>query len=212
MGVIALATDGDVPSVVTDRQRFALDGRAVLIVDAESEQLDPASNECNISYDLRVGDHYRDHRYEESMTIDRDDHAIEIFPGMAVIIQTLEEVEFPKWLFGHVVPKVSLLQKGLANTPTKIDPGYRGRLLITTFNHGKRPLYLRRGQRFCAMFVSTVEGAIKPYNKPGKQLRGTAASKGRFQKVIDRLEARPVIVGGAISLTAVVIAVVSLLV
>jgi dCTP deaminase len=208
MSVIALTTGGNEPSVVTDREDFSRDGQAVLIVDADMSQLDPASTDCNISYDLRVGDLYRDHRFEESRSIGDDDE-IEILPGMAVIIRTLEEVTFPKWRFGYIVPKIGLLQRGLANTPTKIDPGYLGRLLITTFNHGRNPLSLRKGERFCAMFVSNVEGAIKPYNKQGKDLIGRT-SKNLIRRFFDRIEAQPVTISAVTAfITALVVSVIS---
>jgi dCTP deaminase len=75
-------------------------------------------------------------------------------------------------MFGHIVPKVSLLQRGIANTPTKIDPGYNGALLITTFNHGSRAVKLKVGQPFCSMFIMRVEGDVKPYARNGKDLEG----------------------------------------
>lgn len=56
MSVIALTTEGQDPSVVTDRQRFAHNGRAILIHNADMRQLDPKSQDCNVSYDLRVGE------------------------------------------------------------------------------------------------------------------------------------------------------------
>jgi dCTP deaminase len=209
MSVIALTTEGDRPSVVTDRKRFDPNGHAVLIVGADMTQLDPASEDCNISYDLRVGDHYRDHRFDESRAID-DKEPIEILPGMAVIIQTLEEVVFPTRMFGCIVPRVRKLQEGLANTPTKIDPGYPGRLLITTFNHGKRPVHLGKGEPFCAMFVMTVEGPIKPYNEQGKQLIGNK-KKTFVRRILDRLEAHPTAVAAVSASTAVVALVLSIL-
>jgi hypothetical protein len=90
MSVIALTTAGDQPSVVTDRKKFDPNGHAVLIVGADMTQLDPASEDCNVSYDLRVGDHYRDHRFDESRAID-DKETIDILPGMAVIFRPLKK-------------------------------------------------------------------------------------------------------------------------
>lgn len=156
------------------------------------------------------GKHYRDHRSEKIITLTRDDEKIAILPGMAVIIQTLEHVEFPESRFGYILPRVSLLQKGLANTPTKIDPGYPGPLLVTTFNHGKRPIHLRKGERFCAMFVSTVEGPIKPYNKPPKQLIGETTTTPWYQRATNRVEARPVIVPAVIAIAALMVSIIGL--
>jgi dCTP deaminase len=208
MSVVALTAEGDSLSVLTERQSFDPNGKAILIVGADQSQLSLQSADCNISYDLRVGELYRDHRYKDNRTIG-DHESIAIQSGMAVIIQTLEEVVFPKWRFGQIVPKVSLLQEGLANTPTKIDPGYSGKLLITVFNHGKLLVELGIGKRFCSMFVLTVEGAIRPYNKPGKHLTGRVR-RDIFRKLMDKLEARPTLVSAGIALIAVAVSIVAL--
>jgi dCTP deaminase len=105
-----------------------------------------------------------------------------------VILQTEEEVAFPARIFGLIMPKVTLLQQGIANTPTKIDPGYHGRLLITAFNHGKRPVQLKRGERFCSMFLQPVGDGIRPYKKDSKQLTGEQM-KRPWQRLRDLLEA-----------------------
>ena len=85
-------------------------------------------------------------------------------------------MRFPRRLFGQILPRVSLLALGIANTPSKIDPGYSGHLLITTFNHGKRTERLKRGERFCSLHLLTVEDGVIPFNGPGKQHRGVLRS------------------------------------
>jgi dCTP deaminase len=157
MSIIPLTTHGPQPSIVTDAAEFDPNGTAILIRGIDAAQLSSSSGDCNVSYDLRVGGFYRDHRSFEGRTL-QDDGFVELLPGNAVNIETEEEVSFPKWLFGQIIPKVSILQDGISNTPGKIDPGYAGRLLVTAFNHGKRTIKLRRGQRFCSMFISRIEG------------------------------------------------------
>jgi deoxycytidine triphosphate deaminase len=134
MGVIALTVSGDQPSIVTSKDAFSREGCAILILDGDSQQLDGHGDECNATYDLRVGHIFRDHRSQGGQEVGPKDE-IRLRPGNAVIIQTEETVAFPKWRFGQILPKVSLLQEGVANTPSKVDPGYEGHLLITTFNH-----------------------------------------------------------------------------
>ena len=187
MPLLPLTIAGEPRTVVLTTEDFDHDGHAILIKAADESQLRPIGNECNISYDLRVGERYQDHRDRAAHELGEGDH-IELLPGNSVIIETLEEVVFPRWLFGQIVPKVSLLQKGIANTPTKIDPGYSGPLLVTAFNHGKRPEQLKRGQRFCAMFVQTVGEGVRPYSKPGKRLRGEQRQRP-WQRIRDLLEA-----------------------
>src|SRR5665213_337171 len=145
MGIIPFSDSAPYRSVVFQRTEFSIDGAAILMLGADMGQFDDTPVRCNASYDLRVGTMYRDHRNDSSQVL-QDGESIELLPGNAVIIQTEELVGFPKKLFGHILPRVSLLQKGIANTPSKVDPGYDGHLLITAFNHGKRTETLTRGE------------------------------------------------------------------
>lgn len=171
MGVVPFSTSPSRPSVVFAPGDFRLDGPAVLIVNPDMQQFADTATDCNASYDLRVGDKYKDHRNLTVQALNEGEH-IKLLPGNAVIIQTEEEVRFPLGLFGQIFPRVSLLERGIANTPSKIDPGYPGHLLITTFNHGKRTETLQRGQRFCSLHLLTVEDGVRPYNRAGKQIGG----------------------------------------
>ena len=171
MCVVALTIEGANPTVVTDAARFDLGRNAILIQELDEQQLRLETRDSNVSYDLRIGSRYRDYRDMEPRTL-QPDGFIEIPPRSAVIIRTQEHVHFPGCMFGHIVPKVSLLQRGIANTPTKIDPGYNGALLITTFNHGSRAVKLKVGQPFCSMFVMRAVGDVRPYARQGKDLEG----------------------------------------
>lgn len=188
MAVIALTTDQTVGrSVVTSSSEFDKEGAAVLIQYGDIEQLKADSKDCNDGYDLRVGGAFRDHRNEYAQVLGQKD-TIPLLPGNAVIIQTEESVEFPEHRFGQIFPKISLLQKGIANTPSKVDPGFRGHLLITVFNYGKRKVFLCRGQRFCSLHVFNVEGPVRPYKKDPPAI-GAPRSAGRLQKIGDWIEA-----------------------
>lgn len=202
MSIIPLTTQGPEPSVVTDPARFDLNGHAILIKAADPTQMSESDHECNISYDLRVGSFYRDHRSLDGRTLE-DSGFVELLPGNAVIIQTEEEVSFPKCVFGQIVPKVSMLQDGISNTPGKVDPGYSGRLLVTAFNHGKRAIRLHRGQRFCSFFISKIEGRITPYSKQSKQILGVT-HKRSWLRVRDLLEAN---IGAATVIVLIVTAI-----
>jgi dCTP deaminase len=188
MSVIALAAYGDNPSVVTSNEAFSRTGSAILILNADLEQLQVNHPDCNASYDLRVGGIFRDHRNRDGQALGPEQE-ISLLPGNAVIIETEEWVEFPRWRFGQILPRVSLLEQGIANTPSKIDSGYKGRLLITAFNHGKRTISLRRGQKFCSLHIFDVEGPVKPYDKPGKRISGQVGSAGWWRAVRDWIDA-----------------------
>jgi dCTP deaminase len=209
MGVVPFSTSPPHPSVVFDIRHFDLDGLAVLIVHPDRRQFHNMETGCNATYDLRVGDKFKDHRNDTIQALNEGE-CIELLPGNAVIIQSEEEVRFPRRLFGQILPRVRLLALGIANTPSKIDPGYSGRLLITTFNHGKRTEKLRRGQRFCSLHLLTVEDGAIPFNGAGKQLEGVPRSSP-LQRWRDWLEVRQIwITLGVFVFTAVILAVVAI--
>jgi dCTP deaminase len=110
------------------------DGGAMWIQNLDPLQLLAAAS--NVSYDLRVGGEYKDHREVGKKNLPTGSE-ISLLPGAAVIIETEEKVRLPRSMFGYIVPKVLLLQKGLSNTISKVDPGYDGHLLVTVFNLGK---------------------------------------------------------------------------
>ena len=163
----------------------ALDGKAVLILDIDQQQVADRSS-SNVCYDLRIGREYRDHR-------DRGKHALavkgklKLAPGAAVIVETEESVHLPRQLFALVVPKVGILQRGLSNTMSKVDPGYRGRLLVTLFNLGKRTVTLERHERFCSLCVLRVEHGAMLYGKGAKSIEGPSKGFG-WNTVRDSLE------------------------
>jgi dCTP deaminase len=190
MGVVPFSTSPPHRSIVFRPEEFELSGSAILIINPDQQQFEAMKVGCNASYDLRVGDKYKDHRNATVQALELGEY-IELLPGNAVIIQTEEEVRFPRGLFGQILPRVSLLERGIANTPSKIDPGYPGHLLITTFNHGKRTEKLQRGQPFCSLHLLTVEEGVKPYNKAGKQIGGLLRSR-TLQRWRDWLEVRQI--------------------
>ena len=158
-----------------------------------------------------MGGIFRDHRNTYGQVL-ADSEAIQLLPGTAVIVQTEESVEFPKHRFGQIFPKVTLLTKGIANTTSKVDPGFQGPLLVTVFNLGKQTVSLHRRERFCSLNVFDVSGAVWPYRKPP---HGIAAgrSTGLWRIVHDWIDgnvAMVTFVQTAFALLALVIAAVAL--
>jgi len=191
MAVVPLVLEGPNANVVESQEAFASargpNGDSILIQNLDREQLLDIQR-TNISYDLRVGELYRDHRDQGSYELHADQELI-LRPGAAVIVQTEEIVHLPKTMFGHIVPKVSLLQKGLSNTSSKVDPGYPGPLLITVFNLGKRRVSLKRGDKFCCLYILEVSGLARPYGGDRKRILGTA-KRHWLDYVFDYLESR----------------------
>jgi deoxycytidine triphosphate deaminase len=181
MGIVPFVKSGPNRSVVFQSEDFEKSGRAILIRYADQTQFPDDNKKCNATYDLHVGDIYRDHRNDFGEPLPKG-ASIKLLPGNAVIIRTEEEIEFPSRLFGQILPRVSLLQTGIANIPSKVDPGYSGYLLITAFNHGKRTEFLERGAAFCSLHLVSVDDGIVPYEGLGKEIE--ARSRVRLVRVI----------------------------
>jgi len=213
MSVIPLTLDGEQPTVVETQEGFeragGADGRAILIMNLEAEQL-RSPNDANVTYDLRVGPLYRDHRHAAPASL-ADGQSLTLLPGAAVIIQTEESLHLPRSMFGHVVPKVSLLQVGVSNTSSKVDPGYDGVLLVTVFNLGKQVITLGRRERFCALYFLGVEGTARLYSKPSKGLEGRRVHRTAWVDFSDWLQRRDAVVKTVIGLFTSVLAVVQAL-
>jgi dCTP deaminase len=151
------------------RRPVVFEGKTLLIFNIDKTQLDGTSS--NVSYDLRVGSEYKSHRDAEKTELP-DDGVLVLRPGNAVLIQSEEVLFVPRKLFGYVVPKVGLLQKGVTNTLSKVDPGYNGPLIVTLFNLGKKDLPLKRRDSFCSIVLHSVADGATLYNKPGKRITG----------------------------------------
>jgi dCTP deaminase len=206
MALIALTTDPrhGAPSVVTSRQEFKPAGTAVLIQEGDNGQLRADAVGCNSGYDLRVGAIYRDHRNSYGRELGREGKII-LVPGNAVIIQTEEWIEFPERYFGEIFPKVTMLQQGIANIPSKVDPGFRGKLLITVFNYGRRKVRLARGDPFCSLHVFNVDGIVRPYDKRPPEIGARKSAKWPRQlgDFLDRNLARIAVIASIATVGAI---------
>jgi dCTP deaminase len=179
MSIIPFIRTGDIAdwTVVANDDEFTktggTEGHAVLIRELDHAQLAPGSP--NASYDLRVGPEYKDHR-DRNVGPKRElseGEEIKLLPGAAVIVQTEEDVHFPRGIFGYIVPKVRLLQRGISNTVSKVDPGYDGRLLVTVFNLGKEKVTIQRRQPFCSISLHQVLKGGNLYNRPEQRIEVT---------------------------------------
>ncbi len=189
MSVIPFILHGAHRTITLTRKEYeaagGLNGPTVLIHDFDASQFSKDDDKCNASYDLRVGDEYRDHRDPGKTELKGSDNIV-LRPGAAVIIETAETVQFPKTRFGHIIPKVSLLQRGLSNTSSKIDPGYNGKLVVTVFNLGKKKVTLTRGQPFCTLYMLEIRNDATPYTGVSKRITGEQ-KKNKFREWLDAI-------------------------
>jgi dCTP deaminase len=185
MSVIPLVIEGENPTIVETPTAFNLEGSAILMRELDRDQLS-SNADANLSYDLRIGREYRDHRDLGKRELPEGGE-IKMSPGSAVIIETEEFLQLPRSMFGQILPKVSLLQAGISNTSSKVDPGYSGHLLVTVFNLGKKTVTLQRRQRFCSLCLFQVGTGAQLYNKPSKRIEG-AAGRAFGQRIGDWFE------------------------
>jgi dCTP deaminase len=200
-------------TVVQSKQAFddagGLRGNVIRIYEFDPNQITD-SKSSNVSYDLRVGEEYKGHADMHKTGVAEGDK-VRLDPGAAVIIETEEEVNFPRCRFGHIVPKVTLLQKGISNTSSKVDPGYSGKLLITVFNLGKKTVELKRKEPFCTLYVLNVEDGSIAYEKQGKKLEGNFGYKNLFAKVADYTERHPTLFAVLVNIVTTISIIVALM-
>jgi dCTP deaminase len=146
-----------------------LSGSIILIQDVEHDQLIDI-REANATYDLRIGPEYRYLHSNIKSELHEDGHII-LQKSQSVLIQTEETIYLPKKVFGIILTKVSMVQRGVSNDGSKIDPGYNGQLIVTVTNFGKDPVKLKRVEKFCSVVFFRVDGEARPYDKSSKHIR-----------------------------------------
>ena len=211
MAVIPLVLEGEGATVVETREAFKareeFSGNFILILKLDRAQLVEATQDSNVTYDLRVGKEYRDHLARDAKGLP-DNGVITLPPGAAIIVETEEHLALPRSMFGTIVPKVSLLMKGISNTSSKVDPGYDGPLLVTVFNLGKRTVTLKRGERFCSLCLLEVRGKARQYLK-GAQRIPAPYPQGYREWISDWIDRNPTMVASIVA--AIISAIVSYL-
>lgn len=159
-----------------------------------------------ISVDLRLANHFRvfsnnsvpfldlsGEREQLNKDIDRvmgkeilieNDDVFFIHPGELVLGSTFESVEIPADLVGWLDGRSSLARLGLMVhvTAGRIDPGWKGQVVLEFYNLGKMPLALKPGMIICALSFETLSNPAKrPYlsreNAKYKNQQGAISSR-----------------------------------
>lgn len=114
----------------------------------------------------------------------QDGEKFVLHPGELALANTTEFIELADNLVGWLDGRSSLARLGLMVhvTAHKIDPGWRGQIVLEIFNSGKLPLTLKPGMKICAVNFETLSSpALKPYNlrhdSKYKNQAGAVASK-----------------------------------
>ena len=77
--------------------------------------------------------------------------ALEILPGENMLVLTEEFLALPPFVGAILQLRVSLVLRGLVASTGKIDPTWRGRLLVSLTNLSKEKIILRRNYRFATL-------------------------------------------------------------
>lgn len=84
---------------------------------------------------------------------------IEIPVGEPTLVPTGLYIELPTHYEAQVRPRSGMALKhaiGVLNSPGTIDAGYRGEVCVITFNAGKEPFMVHRGDRIAQMVISKL--------------------------------------------------------
>jgi deoxycytidine triphosphate deaminase len=139
-------------SPLIDRDIIELVGRHGIIEPFEIEML------SGCSYDLRVGKEVRSRHRKKKFELSDDKDEFFIESGECVTFQTMEELNFREPPpFGFVVNKHTVLARGIVHPITKVDPGFKGSLAVTIFNHGGPAEKLKLGQPIVSLIIFPLE-------------------------------------------------------
>jgi len=167
-------------------------------------RIDPAApprDEDVASYDLRVGAIYCEPGNAQRLT----------FPGAGLTlrrnsclaIETEEELTVPDGIFGQLCSRGSLSARGLIVANTKVDPQFRGRMLVTVFNAGTKPIRLQKGECIFSVFFQLLErpsNRTQPRDPPKLE---TSMRPSRIRRAWDALSGNPLAVAAATAVAVV---------
>ena len=125
------------------------------------ELIDPfrESRIVNCSYEIGMGaEAYVTGSQSRTKSILRDQQQICIPPGQFAHLLTEEIVEMPNDALGLISMKSGLKIRGLVNVSGfHIDPGYRGRLLLSVYNAGPNNIVVTRGDPTFLVWYSFLD-------------------------------------------------------
>jgi deoxycytidine triphosphate deaminase len=210
MGVKVLTLNTSLVDHLEAFQRAgAFNGEAIMITHLDKPQIDDQQS-SNVTYDLRVGRHYRYLTHDDSHRLE-DGRSFDLEPGQSVVIETEEEIHMPRSTLGLIVSRVTLSQRGLSNICTKVDPGYHGPVVVTATNDSRRRVTLTRGEAFCSIVFLSVEANARLYAKGSKSVDSLPQASTWLQRRLDAIHAHGIIVHLGLVLVTLLLTVVTAL-
>ncbi|MDO8503496.1 MAG: dCTP deaminase [bacterium] len=103
--------------------------------------------------------------------------AFTIKPGEFVLVKTVESVNLPKDIAGHLYARSTLFRSGLFLSLTQVAPGYDGELTMGLTNVGGSIMEIELGARIAHIQFTRVEGGGSLYRGQWKGGRVSARKK-----------------------------------
>lgn len=163
-----------------------------LVTDLSEREL---TNPEGAGFDLRLGELYEisgdaflgvtDRHTPENKAVATYDEgkvkSITIKPGDFYLMKTVESVNCPTDLCGHIFPRSTTFRSGLFVRTTQIAPGYSGGLIFALKNEGPVPIKIEMGARIVHIQFSEVLGEGSQYR--GQWQGGRVTSNKRERQV-----------------------------
>ena len=153
------------------------------------------NNPEGAGFDLRIGElyevvgegflHIKNRKTPELKLVAKYENGkstkIELEPGKAYIMKTVERVNTPNNLLGLIFPRSTLYRSGILLRAGVDDPGYRGELSFGLFNFGKERFEIEMGTRMAHIIFFEVKGDAGVYT--GKWQGGRVSAEKEEKQV-----------------------------
>lgn len=96
----------------------------------------------------------------------KDDYVAgwKLIPNQPYICQVENQIQIGNHNAQFYLPRSTLLRAGVNVYTALGDSGYQGRLSFLVINHGPRPFFIQRGERFVQLIDFEVSGVSETYN------------------------------------------------
>lgn len=108
------------------------------------KMLEPYEESCLtcVGYDLRA----------ESFIMNGEEvAAVDLQPGAAVMVGTVERIHMPGWLLGRIAIKNSRMRQGLSLEAPVFQPGHHGKVYFRLLNVSEKSIHLEAGEKYGMM-------------------------------------------------------------
>lgn len=102
-------------------------------------------------------------------------------PGDYVLVKTMEKVNLPNDLTGHIFTRSTLFRSGLSLQVTQVAPGYKGELTFGLYNSGPVTMRIEMGARIAHIQFEEVIGGGAGYRG---QWQGGRVSTSKKEKQV----------------------------